>query len=174
VLPTGCSHRRTSSVANIVAGVSSADDAQLVAAVERVRHDVAVTLGDDALTIEVSTGGSPEVTIATIEVDPSLTGLYTHPGEVRGAARDPPGGHRPGLRGREQGEVGPGLATVPGSVASPSAERVLLLTGDVGLPGERHSDRPDRPVAASLTCGVACPAPWKPQSYGRSSARQSR
>jgi hypothetical protein len=81
VLPTGCSHRRTSSVANIVAGVSSADDAQLVAAVERVRHDVAVTLGDDALTIEVSTGGSPEVTIATIEVDPSLTGLYTHPGE---------------------------------------------------------------------------------------------
>jgi hypothetical protein len=70
-----------SSVANSIARVSSADDAQLVAAVERVRHDVAVTLGGDALTIEISAGGSPEVEISTIEVDPSLTGLYTHPGE---------------------------------------------------------------------------------------------
>jgi hypothetical protein len=70
-----------SSVANSIARVSSADDAQLVAAVERVRHDLAVTLGDDALTIEISPGGSPEVAIATVEVDPTLTGLYTHPGE---------------------------------------------------------------------------------------------
>jgi hypothetical protein len=70
-----------SSVANTIGGVTSVDDAQLVAAVERVRHDVAVTLGSDALTIELSPGGSPEVEISTIEVDPSRTGLYTHPGE---------------------------------------------------------------------------------------------
>jgi hypothetical protein len=69
------------STANTIDSVITADDPQLVSAVERVRHDVEATLGNDALTIEISAGGSPEVAIATIEVDPSLTGLYVHPGE---------------------------------------------------------------------------------------------
>jgi hypothetical protein len=69
------------SVVNSIAGVSSVEDAQLVTAVERVRHDVAVTLGDNALTIEISAGSSPEVAIASVEVNPWLTGLYVHPGE---------------------------------------------------------------------------------------------
>ena len=61
--------------------MTTGDEAQLVAAVERVRHDVAVTLGPDAVLIEISTGSSPEVAIATSERHPSVTGLYVHPGE---------------------------------------------------------------------------------------------
>jgi hypothetical protein len=77
-----------SSVANSIARVSAADDALLVAAVERVRHDVAVTLGDDALAIEISAGGSPEVDISTIRGGSHADRALHPPGRVRGTARD--------------------------------------------------------------------------------------
>lgn len=51
-------------------------------AIERVGHDVEVALGPDAVHIGLSVGTNPEISIATTEVTPSVTGTFLHPGET--------------------------------------------------------------------------------------------